>query len=81
MGQFAWLNESEMLVFDDTAGASGERASLALRFANEPARHKLLDLIGDLALLGQPLQARVTATKSGHALTAALCRKIAAMGG
>jgi UDP-3-O-[3-hydroxymyristoyl] N-acetylglucosamine deacetylase/3-hydroxyacyl-[acyl-carrier-protein] dehydratase len=52
-----------------------------LRFANEPARHKLLDLIGDLALLGQPLQARVTATKSGHALTAALCRKIAAMGG
>lgn len=81
MGQFAWLNESEMLVFDDTAGSSGERASLALRFANEPARHKLLDLIGDLALLGQPLQARVTATKSGHALTAALCRKIAAMRG
>jgi len=80
MGQFAWLREAEMLVFDDTV-AGGERASLALRFANEPARHKLLDLIGDLALLGQPLQARVTATKSGHALTAALCRKIAAMGG
>ena len=80
MGQFAWLREAEMLLFDDTV-VGGERASLALRFANEPARHKLLDLIGDLALLGQPLQARVTATKSGHALTAALCRKIAAMGG
>lgn len=75
-GQFAWLSESDMLVFDDTPGAGGDRASLPLRFPDEPARHKLLDLIGDLALLGRPLQARVIATRSGHALTAALCEKI-----
>lgn len=76
-GQFSWLGESDMLVFDDTPGASGDHASLPLRFSDEPARHKLLDLIGDLALLGRPLQARVTAIRSGHALTAALCEKLA----
>lgn len=46
------------------------------RFADEPARHKLLDLIGDLALLARPLHARVRAHKSGHADTHALCRLI-----
>jgi UDP-3-O-[3-hydroxymyristoyl] N-acetylglucosamine deacetylase len=73
LGQFAWLSEHDMLVFDDT-NAGGP--SLPLRFDNEPARHKLLDLIGDLALLGAPLQAKVTATRSGHALTHELCRAI-----
>lgn len=75
-GQFAWLSERDMLVFNDTPSPGG--TSLSLRFADEPARHKLLDLIGDLALLGAPLQAKVTATKSGHALTHALCREILA---
>ena len=37
-----------------------------LLFDNEPARHKLLDLIGDLALVGKPLKAHVTAYKPGH---------------
>ena len=37
-----------------------------LRFENEPARHKLLDLIGDLTLLGQPLKAQIIAKKPGH---------------
>jgi len=37
-----------------------------LRFPNEPVRHKILDLIGDLYLLGQPLQAHIIAVKSGH---------------
>lgn len=37
-----------------------------LRFKNEPARHKLLDVIGDLALLGRPIQGRIVATKPGH---------------
>jgi UDP-3-O-[3-hydroxymyristoyl] N-acetylglucosamine deacetylase/3-hydroxyacyl-[acyl-carrier-protein] dehydratase len=37
-----------------------------LNFPNEPARHKLLDLIGDLALLGVPLKAQVIATRPGH---------------
>ncbi|MCS7153964.1 MAG: bifunctional UDP-3-O-[3-hydroxymyristoyl] N-acetylglucosamine deacetylase/3-hydroxyacyl-ACP dehydratase [Bacteroidia bacterium] len=38
-----------------------------LRFDNEPARHKLLDLIGDLALLGAPLRGQIMAMRPGHA--------------
>ncbi len=37
-----------------------------LRFPNEPARHKLLDLLGDLALVGHPLKGKVVATRPGH---------------
>jgi UDP-3-O-[3-hydroxymyristoyl] N-acetylglucosamine deacetylase / 3-hydroxyacyl-[acyl-carrier-protein] dehydratase len=37
-----------------------------LRYPNEPARHKLLDIIGDLALVGHPIKGRVVATKPGH---------------
>ena len=40
--------------------------SQILRFRNEPVRHKTLDLIGDLALLGKPIVGHVTAIKSGH---------------
>ncbi len=42
--------------------------SEGLRFSDEFVRHKILDLIGDLALLGMPLLGRVTAVKSGHAM-------------
>lgn len=38
------------------------------RFPDEPARHKWIDLLGDLALLGRPLHAHITAHKPGHAL-------------
>ena len=38
----------------------------SLRYINEPARHKLLDLIGDVALLGRPLQGKLVAHKPGH---------------
>ncbi|MGB8490730.1 MAG: bifunctional UDP-3-O-[3-hydroxymyristoyl] N-acetylglucosamine deacetylase/3-hydroxyacyl-ACP dehydratase [Bacteroidales bacterium] len=37
-----------------------------LRYPNEPARHKLLDLMGDLALVGQPIKGKVVATRPGH---------------
>jgi UDP-3-O-[3-hydroxymyristoyl] N-acetylglucosamine deacetylase/3-hydroxyacyl-[acyl-carrier-protein] dehydratase len=37
-----------------------------LRFPNEPARHKLLDLMGDLALVGHPIKGKVVATRPGH---------------
>jgi len=37
-----------------------------LRYPNEPARHKLLDILGDLALVGQPIKGKVVATKPGH---------------
>ncbi len=40
--------------------------NLDLYFENEPARHKLLDVIGDLALLGRPIKGRVTAHRPGH---------------
>lgn len=40
--------------------------NVTLRFNNEPARHKLLDVIGDLALIGYPLNARIYASKPGH---------------
>ncbi len=37
-----------------------------LRYPNEPARHKLLDIVGDLALVGQPIKGKVVATRPGH---------------
>lgn len=49
-----------------------------LRFANEFARHKALDLIGDLALLGFPILGHVVAEKSGHGHHLGLMREVAA---
>lgn len=51
-----------------------------LRFADEPVRHKALDVLGDLALLGRPLQGRLSAERPGHGLTHALLRKALAQG-
>lgn len=47
-----------------------------LRFADECCRHKALDLIGDLALLGRPLLGHVIAERAGHAMHTALVAKI-----
>ncbi len=47
------------------------------RFPDEPARHKILDLLGDLALLGARLQGYVEVVRGGHALHVALAREIA----
>lgn len=49
-----------------------------LRFADEFSRHKALDLIGDLALLGRPLKALVVAHKAGHALHTRLVTRVLA---
>ncbi|HNW73156.1 MAG TPA: bifunctional UDP-3-O-[3-hydroxymyristoyl] N-acetylglucosamine deacetylase/3-hydroxyacyl-ACP dehydratase [Bacteroidales bacterium] len=40
--------------------------NLELQFPNEPARHKLLDIIGDLTLVGMPIRAHIIATRPGH---------------
>ena len=40
--------------------------NIELRFRNEPARHKLLDMVGDLTLLGMPIKARIIASRPGH---------------
>jgi UDP-3-O-acyl N-acetylglucosamine deacetylase len=47
-----------------------------LRFANEPVRHKILDLIGDLYVLGRPLRGHITARCSGHRQNRALAAKL-----
>jgi UDP-3-O-acyl-N-acetylglucosamine deacetylase len=49
-----------------------------LRFADEPARHKALDVIGDLALCGFDIAGHVVACRSGHTLNAELSRKLVA---
>lgn len=71
LGLFARFTPRDLLV----VGPQGP-IDTAWRFPDEPARHKLLDLIGDLALLGRPLHARVHAHKTGHAHTHALVRAI-----
>ena len=47
-----------------------------LRFFNEPARHKLLDIVGDLALVGKPLKLHVLAALPGHAGNVAFAKKL-----
>jgi len=63
------LGRSDLLVF-------GSRGPIdnRLRFADEPARHKVLDIIGDLALCGFDLAGHVVAYRSGHALNVELAR-------
>jgi UDP-3-O-acyl-N-acetylglucosamine deacetylase len=73
-GLFAHVSPRDMLVIGD----DGAPIENTWREEHEPARHKLLDLIGDLALLGRPLHATVVAHRSGHALTHELCRRIVA---
>ncbi|MFA5143398.1 MAG: UDP-3-O-acyl-N-acetylglucosamine deacetylase [Candidatus Omnitrophota bacterium] len=48
----------------------------ALRFADEPVRHKILDLIGDLYILGMPVIGHVVAIKSGHSLNMELVKRL-----
>lgn len=47
-----------------------------LRIADEPVRHKILDLIGDLALLGSPIKGHIIAIKSGHSINVKLVKKM-----
>ena len=50
--------------------------NVELYFDNEPARHKLLDVIGDLTLVGRPILGKVTAVKPGHFSNTSFARKI-----
>jgi UDP-3-O-[3-hydroxymyristoyl] N-acetylglucosamine deacetylase/3-hydroxyacyl-[acyl-carrier-protein] dehydratase len=50
--------------------------NLELRFPNEPARHKLLDVVGDLALVGIPFKAHIIANRPGHSSNIAFAKKI-----
>ena len=50
--------------------------NVQLRYPNEPARHKLLDVIGDLALVGRPLKGQILAERPGHAANVAFAKKL-----
>jgi UDP-3-O-acyl N-acetylglucosamine deacetylase len=70
-GYGAHLSPKDLLVFGPR-GPMGNK----LRFANEPARHKVLDMVGDLSLLGADLCGHVVAYRSGHPLNIALCQAL-----
>lgn len=61
---------------DVTLHPSGVLNDRDLKHSNEPARHKLLDLIGDLALVGHPIKGRILATRSGHGSNTAFARRL-----
>lgn len=50
--------------------------NIKLRYQNEPARHKLLDVMGDLALVGRPIKAQILAARPGHAANVAFAKKL-----
>lgn len=59
-----------------TVREGGILNNVELYFDNEPARHKLLDVIGDLTLVGRPILGKVTAVKPGHFSNTSFARKI-----
>jgi UDP-3-O-[3-hydroxymyristoyl] N-acetylglucosamine deacetylase/3-hydroxyacyl-[acyl-carrier-protein] dehydratase len=61
---------------DVQISSEGILNNLELRFPNEPARHKLLDVIGDLALVGYPFKAHIIANRPGHASNVKFAKKI-----
>jgi UDP-3-O-acyl-N-acetylglucosamine deacetylase len=76
-GLFTHLTPRDMLVIGDEGPIENK-----YRFdhpPNEPARHKLLDLIGDLALAGRPVFGRIVATRSGHAQNHEMARRLMAL--
>lgn len=75
MGLFRHLSPKQMLV----VGPDGPIDN-AYRFPNEPARHKLLDLLGDLQLAGRPIAGRIVATRAGHALNHEMAARLAQIG-
>jgi UDP-3-O-[3-hydroxymyristoyl] N-acetylglucosamine deacetylase / 3-hydroxyacyl-[acyl-carrier-protein] dehydratase len=71
LGLFQHVEPRDMLVIGQSGPIDNE-----LLFHNEPVRHKLLDLIGDLALVGRPVLGRIVAYRSGHALNHKLGRAL-----
>lgn len=70
-GMFKHLTPRDMLVI----GESGPIEN-AYRLEGEPVRHKLLDLVGDLSLLGAPIRGRIVAVRSGHSLNHRMARAL-----
>jgi UDP-3-O-[3-hydroxymyristoyl] N-acetylglucosamine deacetylase/3-hydroxyacyl-[acyl-carrier-protein] dehydratase len=59
-----------------TAHKEGILNNTALRYPNEPARHKLLDLLGDMALVGQHIKGKIVATRPGHQANTNMARLV-----
>lgn len=73
------MNLAKLFNRDDIAVArEGILNNIELRYQNEPARHKLLDMIGDLALVGTPLKGHIMAARPGHAANVAFAKRIKA---
>ncbi len=70
-------DENALVLFDDgTVRKPVSREEAELHFPNEFARHKLVDLLGDLALTGVELKGHITAVRSGHSLNALFAAQI-----
>jgi UDP-3-O-[3-hydroxymyristoyl] N-acetylglucosamine deacetylase/3-hydroxyacyl-[acyl-carrier-protein] dehydratase len=74
-GMGTHLTADDVLVI----GPSGPLGRNGYRFDDEPVRHKILDVIGDLALVGCPIHGRIVAYKSGHSLNHQLARRLVKM--
>jgi len=61
---------------DVQLGDNGILNNVNLRFKNEPCRHKLLDLLGDLALVGAPIKAQILSARSGHKANIEFAKKL-----
>ena len=72
--EFKRLKELFKIPEKTVIGENGILDGKELRFVNEPVRHKALDLIGDLALLGAPLIGHIMAARSGHAANVELVK-------
>ncbi|AFH48290.1 UDP-3-O-[3-hydroxymyristoyl] N-acetylglucosamine deacetylase [Ignavibacterium album JCM 16511] len=78
------LNENELkelgrkigITENFTLGEQGILNNKELRFKNEPVRHKLLDLMGDLALIGAPIKAQILAARPGHKANVEFAKQI-----
>jgi UDP-3-O-[3-hydroxymyristoyl] N-acetylglucosamine deacetylase / 3-hydroxyacyl-[acyl-carrier-protein] dehydratase len=78
------LNEEELeiirkkigVVNKISLGDTGILNEKEFRFKNEPARHKLLDLVGDLALIGAPVKAQILAARPGHRANVEFAKQI-----
>ena len=83
---FGFLSEIESLrklglarggTYDNALVITKTNFSSSLRLQNELAMHKILDIIGDLSILGRPIRGHITGERSGHELNAKLVKKIA----
>ncbi len=70
------LKEKLGLTEDISIGKNGFLNEKSLRFKNEPVRHKLLDMLGDLALIGAPIKAQILAARPGHKANVEFAKKI-----